>query len=278
MEAEKFEGLTLLRRAGQCAGGWADVCRDPAGEEVIRLCILRPGLQKRLLWETPARLPARMEGGRLEILLPLARGQTFAEWLYACQPDLGQRRDVCLRLMEEILTHPVSPALLALSARPENLRLGRDTVQLAWFPRLEPWKTGQDGRNAVQAASRLMAEILTRGYGTWERYRFPLELKLVLLRADTGAYPDWLSLQQDLAALPDDLDPPGRRLRLAAARVQRLIQQMGGPAVQILVGLLVAAALLTLVQTAQARLTGWQEDWPGMDQIWEQRLGEEEAE
>lgn len=277
MTPTPFEGLTLLRRTGACVNGCTEVCRDPAGAEVIRLRITRTSLQRSLLRDLPADLPVRMQGTALELLLPPVQGQTLGEWLYFRRPDLGQRRDVCLALLGEILAHPVPAALLALSARGENLRLGEQTARLAWFPRLEAWKPGGEQRAAVAAVSRLAAEILTRDTGEGQRYRFPPELRLVLLRAQAGDYGDWQALQQDLAALPDALEPPGWWLRRLGAPLRAWWQRFRGPVLRVLVGLLAAAALLSLVQTLQARQRRRQDSWPGMAQVSDQMLGEEDA-
>lgn len=277
MTKTPFEDLTLLRRAESCANGCTEVCRDPSGAEVIRLCVERTSLQRSLLRERPADLPVRMRGHTLELLLPLVQGQTLTEWLYFRRPDLGQRREVCLQLLAEILAHPVPAALLALSARAENLRLEEHTTRLAWFPRLEEWKPGWGRRAAVQAVSRLAAEILTQNVAEWQRYRFPPELQLVLLRADTGAYADWQALQQDLAALPDALEPRGWWLRTLGAPVRAWWQRFRGPVVRGLVVLLVAAALLSLAQTVQIRQRRHQDSWPGMAQVGDQILRKEDA-
>lgn len=277
MAAETFDRLTLLRRTGLCANGWAEVCRDEAGQEIIRLCIAETGLQRSLLWDKAARMPARMQGERLELLLPLAQGQTLAEWLGSRRPDLALRREVCLQLLAELLAHPVPPALLALSAWPENLRLGRQTAGLAWFPRLDQWEPGLGSPQAVQAVSRLMAEILTCGYGEQEQRRFPLELRLVVLRAGAGDYADWQALQQDLADLTGELAPRGWLFGMMASRLRARVPQLKKTAAKAAVGLLAAAALLALLQAAQARQSGWQKDWPGLARVWEQEWGEEEA-
>lgn len=277
MTKTPFEDLTLLRRTGACANGCAEVCRDPSGAQLIRLRITRTSLQRSLLQDRPADLPVRMCGRTLELLLPLAQGQTLTEWLYFRKPDLGQRREVCLRLLAEILTHPVPAALLALSARTENLRLEEQAARLAWFPCLEEWKPGRGQRAAVQAVSRLTAEILTQGVAEGQRYRFPPELRLVLLRADTGAYGDWQTLQQDLAALPDALEPRFRWLYTLAAPVRAWWQRFRAPVLRVVVGLLAAAALLSLAQTLQARQRRRQDSWPGMAQVGDQILRKEDA-
>lgn len=277
MTKKTFKDLTLLCRTGACANGCAEVCRDPSGVRLIRLRIARTSLQRSLLRDRPADLPVRMQGCTLELLLPLAQGQTLREWLYFRHPDLGQRREVCLRLLAELLTHPVPAALLALSARTENLRLEEQAARLAWFPCLEGWKPGRDQGAAVQAVSRLAAEILTRGLAEGQRYRFPPELRLVLLRADAGAYDNWQALQQDLAALPDALEPRCRWLRTRAGPVRAWWQRFRAPVLRVVVGLLAAVALLSLAQTLQARQRRRQDSWPGMAQVGNQVLGKEDA-
>lgn len=89
MTRTPFEGLTLLRRTGACVNGCTEVCRDPAGAEVIRLRITRTSLQRSLLRDRPADLPVRMQGTALELLLPPVQGQTLGEWLYFRRPTWG---------------------------------------------------------------------------------------------------------------------------------------------------------------------------------------------
>lgn len=276
MKPAPFEGLTLLCRGEVCPNGRVEVCRTPAGEEVIRLCVTETTLQRSLLRDRPVDLPVRMQGDVLELLLSPVQGQTLAEWVYFRNPDLGQRRQACLWLLGQLLAHPVPAALLALSARAENLRLGEQTACLAWFPRLTEWRPGQGQRAAVQAVSCLMTEILTRGLEE-EAGRFPPELRLVLLRAQTGAYADWQALQQDLTALPDTLEPHDWWVQTVALPLRAWWQKVRGPMLRVLVGFLVAAALLSLVQTIQIRQIRRQESWPGMAWVGDQSLGKEDA-
>lgn len=166
MRSTPFDELSVLYRTGESRARCAELCRDLQGSRVIRVRINEPAIQQSILPKLPDGIPVRLTGQTLEVLLSWRDGQTLEEWLYTCKPNLGQRKDACLSLLAELLAPPVTPDLVALSAKPETLRFtaGQEFLQL--FPWLDRWRPDLDSRDMVNAVSRLLTVILTRGYGT----------------------------------------------------------------------------------------------------------------
>lgn len=186
MRSTPFDELSVLYRTEESRAGCAELCRDLQGGRVIRVRTNEPAIRQSILPKLPDGIPVRLTGQTLEVLLSWRDGQTLEEWLYTCKPNLGQRKDACLSLLAELLAPPVTPDLVALSAKPEALRFtaGQEFLQL--FPWLDRWRPDLDSRDMVNAVSRLLTVILTQGYGTWQRMRFPEELQLILLQSETG--------------------------------------------------------------------------------------------
>lgn len=278
MTPAEFEGLTLLNRRGICSRGWTEVCRNEAGTEKIRLCIRDRALQQRLLPELPREIPARMMDNTLELLLPLPQGQTLEEWIYFQKPRLGQRREVCLQVLGEAVARTLPETLVSMIADPDNLRVTPEKAGLACFPHLNCWTPEKGSGEAVQEMSRLMVRILTEGVQERDQYRFPAPLRLMILRAAEGEYTHWDTLQADLSALPDTLEPGGWHNFPAVLRLQELVEGYGGLAARCLVGLLAAAALLSLAQNIETRQNKRAESWPGMARVGDQILEEGDVE
>lgn len=277
MKQTAFEDLQVLSRERESRAGCAEQCQDAAGDRVIRVRIFRPDIQRDVLAHLTSQLPVRLSADALELLLPWRDGQTLEAWLYAAKPGLGQRRDACLSLLADLMVEPAPPVLIALSADAENLRFAPQGVFLRLLPDLENWHRAMGPRDTVQAAAFLMGQLLTQGFSPWERRRFPEELQLILRRCGAQGYTRWDTLQQDLAALPDTLVPPGRVLLRAEARLRRLRERCGPMAVRVTVAALAAAALLSLagaVQTWYSRRGGM---WPGITAVGDQVLRGEEV-
>lgn len=277
MTQTAFDGLTVLCRATESREGCAELCQDPTGLRLIRLRIQKPTLQKAILVQLSPNIPARMTGHTLELLLPWQDGETLAEWLYAAKPNLGQRRDVCLSLLAGLIGSPMPSDLITLSAQAENLCFSSQQCTLLLFPDLALWRSPLRKRHMVQAIAALVNEILTRGLSKWTRFRFPEELKLILLRCSQGDYTNWESLQQDLSALPEALNPIGQCFQPIRIKLQDAADRYGFLAARILVGGLAIAALLSLVSAVRVWHHTQTSLWPGMTTVGDQVLHREEG-
>lgn len=271
-----FDSLQLLCRATESLEGRAELCQDSTGLRCIRLSIQSPALQKAILLRLSQDTPVRMTGRVLELLLPWQDGESFSQWRCAVHPNLGQRRDQCLSLLAGLIGSSLPPDLVVLSAQMENLRISTGQCVLLAYPDLARWHYPFHPEQAVQAAASLMYEMLTQGFSKWERFRFPEELQLVLLRCSQRDYTCWESLQQDLAALPDDLNPIGWRLRSIRSRLQAVADRYGFSAARILVCVLILAALLSLASAVRVWYHTKGMLWPGMTTVGSQILHREE--
>lgn len=276
MAQTTFDRLQLLCRAVESREDWAELCQDPTGLRYIRLCIQTPALQKAILLRLSQDIPARMTGPVLELLLPWQDGESFSQWLNTVHPNLGQRRDLCLSLLAGLISSSPPPDLLVLSAQVENLRLSAQQCSLLFYPDLARWHYPFRPEQAVQAVASLVHEILTQGLSKWDHFRFPEEFRLVLLRCSQRDYTRWESLQQDLAALPDDFNPIGSRLRSLRSRLQDAADRYGAPAARILVCVLILAALLSLASAVRVWYHTKRSLWPGMITVGSQILQQEE--
>lgn len=276
MTQTTFDGLTVLYRATESREGCAELCQDPTGLRRIRIHIQKTALQKAVLVQLSPNIPARMTGHTLELLLPWQDGETLAEWLYTAKPNLGQRRDACLSLLAGLIGSPIPSDLITLSAQSENLRFTSQQCTLQLFPDLALWRSPLRKRHMVQAIASLVNEILTRGLSKWDRFRFPEELKLILLRCSHGDYTNWESIQQDLSALPEALNPIGQCFQPIRTRLQDAADRYGFLAARILVGGLAIAALLSLVSAVRSWHHTQTSLWPGMTTVGNQVLHREE--
>lgn len=276
MQKAVFDELTVLYRAHESRTGCAELCQDTTGTKRIRVRICSPPLQKELLTQLAPSIPVRLSSGILDLLLPWQEGQTLAEWLYAVQPGLGQRRDACLSLLAELIAFPVAPCLTALSAETENLCFAAQHCHLRRLPRLSHWHLGIQEPAMVRAAALLVRQILTEGQSKSSRHRFPMELQLILQRCDLGDYTRWESLQQDLAALPDALYPASRLLQRLRTRLQRTVMRHIPAAIRVIVALLAAAALVSLASALRTWHNEQKNTWPGMTQVGDQVLHQQE--
>lgn len=272
-----FDGLTVLYRTQESKNGCVELCTDAQCVRWMRICIYAPTLQRRVLGQLPEGAAIRMAGRRLEVLSPWQDGQTLEEWFQAVQPTLGQRRDLCLTLLKWLMTCPMGPDLLTLSAQTENLRVtGRGAVLLL-CPVLNCWQPGLEMGDLVREAAGLMKQILTQGFSSGQRRRFPDELVLILLRCQADTYTRWEDLQQDVANLPNDLRPVGELLCRLRDWLVRLVRRYGPVLTKAAVLVLAVAALFSLVNAVGSRSRDRHNLWPGMMTVGDQDLRGEEG-
>lgn len=278
MQKTAFDELTVLCRTQESRAGCAEVCQDASGAKTVRVRIRHPDIQKEVLAQLRECFPACLSDGVLDLLLPWREGKTLAEWLYTAKPSLGQRRDACLSLLADLIALSAAPGLIALSAATENLCFTAQHCHLQLLPDLTIWHPGIGAAQMVGSVARLMQEILVAGQSAGDRYRFPAEMQLILRRCDLGAYVGWDLLQQDLAALPDDLRPVDWFLRQARARLYRIVNRYIPVVIRILVAVLAVAALLSLVSAYRTQRSEQKNTWPGMAVVGDQVLHGEEGE
>lgn len=272
-----FDGLTVLCRTQESKNGCVELCEDAEGVRWMRVCIQNAALQRRVLEQMPEGIDARMAGRRLEVFSLWQDGQTLTEWLQTMHPTLGQRRDLCLALLAWLMTCPMGLDLLALSVRTENLRVTGQGAVLLLCPVLSRWQPGLEPGDLVQEAAGLLKQILTQGFSSGQRFRFPDELRLILLQCQAGGYTRWEDLQQDVADLPDDLRPVGEGLHRLRDWLARLAQRYGPLLTKIAVVALAVAALFSLVNAIGTRNRDRHNLWPGMITVGDQDLRGEEG-
>ena len=276
MQQAIFEGLTVLYRAHNSQAGCSELCQDASGAKEIRIRIRNPAIQKEVLAQSKAHLSVRLSQGVLDLLLPWQEGQTLPAWLSATQPSLGQRRDCCLSLLAELIGFPVVPSLIALSAATENLCFVSQRCYLQLLPKLSVWRSGITPEQMIHSVAALIKEILTANLSAADQRRFPVEMQLFLLRCDLGAYSQWDSLQQDLAALPEELLPADWFLQKIRARIEQTATRYAPMTMRIVAACLAVAALLSLVGTYRIWENNQNSTWRGMPTVGDQVLHQEE--
>ncbi len=124
---------------------------EPAGDQALfsnatlfedaDLRVKDPACQREVLGALDEGIPGRLEAGALELLLPWHGGIPLRQWLYERTPTLGQRRDACLSLLEQLIEPQgkLPPCLTALSARAENLTVDNTAVYLQYLPAFQCW-------------------------------------------------------------------------------------------------------------------------------------------
>lgn len=278
MEREKFDALQVIRLEWEGENGSAELCRGRDGTDWVRLRLVPEDCQREFLAALGRTAPARLEDGALELLLPWAEGVPLDQWLYERVPDLGQRRNACLSLLAGLLGGGWPPCLTALSAREKNLCFTEGGCALRPLPDLDGWRPGMAQGEAARAVTGLVCQIMTQGMDTLSRRRQPPELQLLCRREQEGGCASWEQLQRCVAAIPDRLPPLGEAVRAAAGRIAGRLRRWGRWAAPVLTALLAVAAALSLA----AALRGWRQErrdvWPGITQIGDQRLVEQEGE
>lgn len=274
MRRADYDRLRTVRVEYESRNGRAELCREPDGTRWVKLRIQSPACQRECLDALDRSVPARLENGVLELLLPWHEGVPPRQWLYERTPTLGQRRDACLSLLEQQveLRGRLPPCLTALSARADNLIVQGETIALQYLPELRRWEPGMGEAEAVCAVAAVICGLLLPEQGKWFRQRLPEELQLLYLRQKEGDYTSWGSLQRDVAAIPDDLPPIQPAWRPYAGRVRRWLARYGTYILRVLAAVLLAAALLSLWWAYRGWKDGSEPVWQGMPQVGDQDL------
>lgn len=279
MRAAAFDRLQTVRLARESQTGRGELCREPDGTYRVKLSVKSADCQRELLEALDPRVPVRLEQGALELLLPWYEGISLRQWLYGRTPSLGQRRDVCLSLLEQQveMRRKLPPCLTALSANTENLVIDGTSAHLQYLPDLRDWEPGIGEREAVRAAAAVICEVLTPQSWRGLFRHLPEELRLLRRRQKEGDYASWGQLQRDVAAIPDDLPRIRPVLRSCLPRVQSGLSRYGSHMLRILAAVLLIAALLSLVSAYRRRGSGQDAVWPGMPQVGDQDFRSEEG-
>lgn len=274
MHPVRFDRLRTVRSEGESRNGRAEICREPDGTRRVKLRISSGACQREVLNALDERIPVRLENGALELLLPWYEGVPLRQWLYERTPTLGQRRDVCLSLLEQQveMRSKLPPCFTALSADTENLAIDNTSARLQYLPELRKWEPGIGEPQAVCAAAAVISEVLTPELGKWPLRRLPEELQLLRRRQKERDYTSWGQLQRDVAAIPDSL-PRARPVLLSCIlRAQNRLSRCGKYILRILAAALFTAALLSLLSVCLQRRNQSGPAWQGMPQVGDQEL------
>lgn len=274
MKRSRFDRLHTVRLAHESPNGCAQLCREPDGTLTVRLRVRSDACQRELLSGLDEAIPARLEGGFLELLLPWHDGVPLRQWLREQRPALGQRRDACLSLLGQLVQARGSlpPCLTALSAISENLSVAGGSMSLQYLPELSRWEPGMDEARAVGAVAELVCEVLYAGAEPRRGGSVPEELSLLALRLEEGGYTGWGRLQRDVAAVPDAPPPRGSPLRACIRRICGWLRRHERCILRTLAALLLAAALLSLASACLRRGREQEAPWPGMSRLGGQDL------
>lgn len=279
MRTVRFECLQTVRIARESRNGRAEICREPNGTRWVRLRIRPHSRQREVLSALDESIPVRLEDGALELLLPWYEGISPREWAHEREPTLGQRRDVCLSLLEQQveMRKRLPPCLTALSANMENLVIDNATARLQYLPELRDWEPDIGEPQAVCAIAAVISEVLAPELGKRSPRRSPEELQLLRRRQKARDYTSWGQLQRDVAAIPDDFPRMRPVFRAYILRAQNWLSRCGKYILGILAAVLLAAALLSLASAYLQRRNQSGPAWRGMPQVGDQDLRGEEG-
>lgn len=274
MRTAAFDRLQTVRLARESQNGRAEACREPDGTRWVKLCVKSKACQREVLGTLDERIPARLENGVLELLLPWYGGIPLRQWLYERTPTLGQRRDACLSLLEQQveMKRKLPPCFTALSANTENLTVENMSARLQYFPELGAWEPDIGEPEAVCAVAAVISDVLTPKSGRWPFRQLPEELRLLHRRQKERDYTSWGQLQRDVAAIPDDLPRIRPVLRSCMLRVQNRLSRYGKYVLRILAAALLSAALLSLASAYRQHKSGKEAVWQGMPLVGGQDL------
>lgn len=278
MRQVPFDRLHTVRLVHESRIGCAEVCRTPDGTRWVRLRIYSTDCQRGILNGLGESIPVRLENNVLEMLLPFHEGISLREWLFEQKPALGQRRDICLSLLEQQIENKLPPCIIALSANPENLVIAGNSMFLQPLPELRRWEPGMTGPQAVCALASTIYGVLSEKAELRRGERTPEELFLIDLRQREENYTGWDQLQRDVAAIPDA--PP--RINLVPyrhiRRIRGWLHHYGRYILRALAALLFTAALLSLFSAYRGYVQNEnQNTWQGMPLVGDQNLRNEEG-
>lgn len=279
MQTARFECLRTVRLACESRNGRTEICREPDGTHWVRLSVRPQDRQREVLGALDESIPVRLENGVLELLLPCYEGIPLREWVHEREPTLGQRRDVCLSLLEQQVEarKKLPPSLIVLSAHAENLMIENTSMRLQYLPELRNWEPDMGEPQAVCAIAAVIDNVLTPKLGQWSFKQIPEELQLLRRRQKERDYTNWGQLQRDVAAIPDDFPRIKPVFRSYLLRARNWLSRYGTYILRVLAAALLAAALLSLL-SAYLR---WKDQsgpaWQGMPQVGDQDLRSEEG-
>lgn len=267
-----FDRLQTVRSVHESRNGCAEICMEPDGTRWARLRIEAQARQRELLNALEDSVPVHLENGALELLLPWYEGIPLRQWIFERAPTLGQRRDVCLSLLEQQVGGKLPPCLTALSAGIENLVLEGTAAHLQYLPDLRNWESDIGEPQAVRAVAGVICEVLTRNLEKGPLEQAPVELQLLCLRQKEEDYTGWGQLQRDVAAIPDELPRIRPVLYAHILRFQAWMSRYGKYILRILAAVLLTAALLSLLSAYRRRREPSGPVWQGMPQVGDQEL------
>ena len=268
-----FDRLHTVRLVHESRIGCTEVCRAPDGTRWVRLQVYSTDCQREILNGLDESIPVRLENNVLEMLLPFHEGISLREWIFEQKPALGQRRDVCLSLLEQQVEGKLPPCLTALSANAENLMVTGRSMSLQYLPELRQWEPDMEEAQAVCAVAAVICEVLSEKTAPWQDKRIPEELLLLNIRQKEQDYTSWGQLQRDVTAIPDT---PPRRSSVLHRHIQRIrswLRRYGKYILRLLAALLLTAALLSLISACRRYVREKNEIvWQGMPQVGDQDL------
>lgn len=274
MSGAAFEGLQVVRREYESNTGCSEVCAAEGGSLRIRLRLLDPVCQREFLSDGP-QMPVRLYRGALEAVLPCREGAPLSRWLEERDPTPAQRRDACLDLVAQCVSGRLPSCVIALSARPENLRFSDTDTWLQMLPDWSAWHRGMGEPDAVRAVAALCRDLAAPA-GSHFPYAAPSpEQALLIRRTEGGDYLDWGQLQRDLAALPDCAPAPCVRIISRLGRIPSRLKRFIKPILYAAAAILLIAAVLSLAENYLGLRQEQERLWPGITAIGDQQLGEE---
>lgn len=274
MNGAAFDGTRVVRREHESRVGCSEVRTAADGSRQICLRLLDPECQREFLIGDP-QVPVRLRRGVLEAFLPCREGTVLTRWLAERDPTPAQCRDACLDLVAQCVECRLPPCVVALSARPENLRFSGTGTWLQMLPDWSVWHRGMGEPDAVRAVAALCRDLTAPAAGRFSCDRLAPEQMLLIRRADSGDYLDWGQLQRDLAALPDTVPDLRAWMISRLGRIQSRLRRFTKPALYIVAALLLIAAALSLAAGCLGQRQERERLWPGITAIGDQRLGEE---
>lgn len=274
MNRAYFDRLRTVCLECESQNGRTEICQEPAGTYWIKICVRSPACQHEVLNALDESIPVRLEHGALELLLPWHEGVSLRQWLYEQAPTLGQRRDICLSLLEQQVDihKKLPPCLTVLAADSDNLTVENSAMFLQYIPELRHWEPGMGEAEAVCAVASVVREVLTPELSRWSLRQLPEELRLLYRRQEERDYANWGQLQRDVAAIPDDLPRIRPPWSSYMRRFQSWLFRYGTLLLRILAVLLLAAALVSIVSAYRQWRSEDKTVWPDMSQIGDQDL------
>lgn len=270
MQDRLNDTLVVLNHEAQGSAGCTEICRAEDGQKWVRISIAKTELQKRILLQLDPSIPAclseeqfdlrkrvRLQSKEdvpvyfpethLNLLFPFQKGQDLDDWLFYEHPTVEKRKEMCMSLLEQLLTQPIPEEIIALSARTENLCFqNNDKLVLQLLPDLKSWEHELSSSDVVNRIAKQMAEVLTRDLDMRIDQVYPVELRLFLMRSQSEGYNNWGQLQEDLFRIPDTLDSKVQKLHSFKNRAQEKIKLWAPIGLRIVTFILAVLAIVSV--------------------------------